>query len=706
MGYAGLGAIIAIVDSGIDSDSPEFAGRISPASADVAGARGIDNPDDDHGTNVALIAAAARDDTGVLGIAWQATILTLRADSPGTCADTSADGGCGFSDSDIAKGIDRAVANGAAVINISLGGSAPNSVVRQAVQRAAAAGVVVIVSAGNDGDSTDVSVDPNNPDPFAAGLVDAGNGNVIIVGSVDAAGVFSDFSNRAGSYAASFISARGEAICCVYKDGVMDIGTNPDGSRYVTLISGTSFSAPQVSGAVALLAQAFPNLTAQEIVQILLTTARDAGDAGVDAIYGAGILDIARAFTPQGTTTIAGSTTAVVTYGDGGGTSTPMGDALIRVTLPTLITDKYDRAFTYDAAAGLQSAAIRPKLAGAVGRSTQDYSAASEKTSLAFTVGEPGAGDRPAPLRLAPEDAQIARVLAARVAMKIAPDAQLAFGFAQGADGLVAQLQGQDRPAFLIAGEGRGDDGFARASDMSVAFRQRLGSWGLTFSADRGQAWLASRQWYSILPQRVEERHSLASIGVAADRRIGPVEAALGLGWLAEGETVLGAWFDGPLGRPGADSLFIDASAAARLGGDWRLGGSFRQGFTRARSNEFVTGGSRLASQAWSLDLSHANLLASGDSIALRVSQPLRVTGGGLSLWLPVSYDYATETAIYGTQQLSLAPQGREVDGEIAWRGPLWGGDAAMSLFYRTDPGHDARLPDDKGVAIKWHRRF
>ena len=55
---------------------------------------------------------------------------------------------------------------------------------------------------------------------------------------------------------------------------------------------------------------------------------------------------------------------------------------------------------------------------------------------------------------------------------------------------------------------------------------------------------------------------------------------------------------------------------------------------------------------------------------------------------------------------LSLAPQGREIDGELAWHGWLFGGDAAASLFYRTDPGHFANLPDDKGVALKWSRRF
>ena len=61
---------------------------------------------------------------------------------------------------------------------------------------------------------------------------------------------------------------------------------------------------------------------------------------------------------------------------------------------------------------------------------------------------------------------------------------------------------------------------------------------------------------------------------------------------------------------------------------------------------------------------------------------------------------------VWTWRSLSLAPQGRELTGEIAWRGSLFAGDAAASLFYRKDPGHYAALPDDKGVALQWSRRF
>jgi hypothetical protein len=114
----------------------------------------------------------------------------------------------------------------------------------------------------------------------------------------------------------------------------------------------------------------------------------------------------------------------------------------------------------------------------------------------------------------------------------------------------------------------------------------------------------------------------------------------------------------------------------------------------------------RLASNAWSLDIARASMLVDGDSLALRLSQPLRVHSGGLNFDLPVAYSYDTLEATRGRRRLSLRPRGRELSTELAWRGPLWSGSGSASLFYRKDPGHYASLPDDRGVAIGWSMEF
>lgn len=227
-GRTGAGQTIAIIDTGIDASSPEFAGRILTASRDVTtGGRSI-QAEDDHGTNVALVAAAARNGSGVLGMAFDASLLVLRADQPGSCSDTGAntdEASCNFLDSDIARGVDAAVTAGARVVNISLGGDdGIGTGLRNAVARAAAAGVVVVVAAGNGGAGDEPGTDPNEPTAFAAQMRAAGGNNVIIVGSVDEANQLSSFSQRAGSQAAWYLGARGERVCCVYENGQIFVG--------------------------------------------------------------------------------------------------------------------------------------------------------------------------------------------------------------------------------------------------------------------------------------------------------------------------------------------------------------------------------------------------------------------------------------------------------------------------------------------------
>jgi hypothetical protein len=327
---------------------------------------------------------------------------------------------------------------------------------------------------------------------------------------------------------------------------------------------------------------------------------------------------------------------------------------------------------------------------------------------MAFTLtsGSHGQSSWIAPLRLSGDDARAARVLAGRVALKLAPDQQIGFAFKERADGLVAQLQGQDRPAFLIAGDARGDSGFAEAGDVAVAYRRQVGPWGITASSEQGRAWLGNFRVEDGQLERSREARGLNAFSVAADRKFGDVHTTVGLTWLDEQRTVLGAYFSDAFGRGGANSLFLDASAGWQLGEKWRLGGAFRQGWTRADRVGLIGAGSNLMSRGWSADITRQGVFGKFDSLGLRISQPLRVEGGGLNLSLPVGYDYGTLATTYGARTLSLSPQGREIDGEVAWHGLLLGGDASASLFYRTDPGHVASLPDDKGVAVKWAKRF
>jgi len=709
-GATGEGEIIAVIDSGIDIDSREFAGRIHPGSRDVAGSRGID-AEDDHGTNVAAVAAAARNDRGILGIAFDAEVLAIRADRPGSCGmDTPQDPtlNCQFADTDIAEGIDLAIRTSASVVNISLGGGPASERVLSAVRRAADAGIVVVVSAGNAGDGSNADIDPDQPDPFARGLLSAGDGNVIIVGSVDSSGRFSEFSNRAGASAPSFITARGERICCVYEDGEVFVETI-GGQQFVTLFSGTSFAAPQVSGAVALLAQAFPNLTGREITEILLDTARDAGAAGIDAVYGTGILDIAAAFRPRGQTILAGTGHALSPADDFAIGSPAMGDALSGASLSTIMTDRYDRAYTLDLGARTRNAAQIQRLRGALALQGIKSATSSEALSLAVTVGEgalAGGLDWARQLRLTPGEAEGARVLAARAAARIGPDMQAGFAFGQGAEVLVAHLQSHERPAFLIAPDAAGEAGVLRTGDLSIATRRTFGEWGVTLSAESGQAWLGERRSAQAPDLDRRERHPTTTLALSLDRQWRGFQTSVSASWLAEDATLLGGYFNPALGVEGADSLFVDARIARDLGAYWRAGGSVRAGSTTPRGGTLIGEGSRIFTNGWSFDLSRRSVFSAADRLGLRVSQPLRVSGGSIRFDLPVGYDYATESAVFGRQNLSLTPDGREVMAELNWGGPIGFAYVAASVLYRSEPSHFVDAPEDIGALVTVHASF
>ena len=124
--------MVAVPDSGIDATHPDLTGRVLGFTpADLLDADG-------HGTHVAGIAAAiTNNDIGVAGVSWGARILPVKV--------LNAAGNGSFAD--VAAGIVWATDHGAQVINLSLGGSSPSSVLEDAVNYAYAKGVTLVAAA-------------------------------------------------------------------------------------------------------------------------------------------------------------------------------------------------------------------------------------------------------------------------------------------------------------------------------------------------------------------------------------------------------------------------------------------------------------------------------------------------------------------------------------------------------------------------------
>lgn len=246
--------IIAIIDSGIKLDHPEFAGRLTPGYDFV---NDNNEPDDDHGhgTHVAGIAGAALGNgIGLAGVCPNCRLMPIKVLNENNVGAWS----------NVAQGILYAVDNGAHIINLSLGATTHLSTLEQAIQYALDHGVIVMAAAGNL--SSDAPFYPAALD----GVIGVGATN-----SSDGRWLRSNF----GSFVD--ITAPGSLIFSTYHD------LNNTYQGY-TFMSGTSMATPFVSGVAGLLLSANPELTAEQVTEAIFAGAEDFGTPGWDPEYGHG----------------------------------------------------------------------------------------------------------------------------------------------------------------------------------------------------------------------------------------------------------------------------------------------------------------------------------------------------------------------------------------------------------------------------------
>jgi subtilisin family serine protease len=305
----GAGIIVGVVDTGIDFNHPEFKGQLWINSAEDLNGNGTFEPwpstetvdgvsgdlngiDDDgngyaddvigydfvdqqiinfgdsrdrdaipfdehgHGTNVSGVIGARNDGAGITGVAYGSKILTLRA------FDATGNG----EDDDFAAAIVYGAMNGARVINLSFGDVYYPVILRDAIAFANSLGCTVVASSGNNGGTS-----THFPSNF---------NEVIAVGSTSQTDKLSQTSTFG-------------SLVDMVAPGVNILTTDRNAS-YATL-SGTSFSAPHVAAAAALLLAQRPSLSPDEVRNILASSADDLGSKGWDFEFGSGRLNVASA---------------------------------------------------------------------------------------------------------------------------------------------------------------------------------------------------------------------------------------------------------------------------------------------------------------------------------------------------------------------------------------------------------------------------
>jgi subtilisin family serine protease len=288
---------IAIVDSGLDCSLPDFAGRLLMEKSFVGGSPCVDT--EGHGTFVAGEIAANLGTTGIVGMDYTAQLLVAKV--------VTADGTIPLQAE--AAAIRWSVDNGARVINLSLGGvrdpanlehDTYSTLEAQAVSYAYSKGAVLVAAVGN-GDEA-----PSQPWPYAS--YPAALPHVIGVSALTRSGNVPDYSNRDPIF--NDLSAPGSSIFSTFpraltalNSGCPDQGYSDCGSDDYRNAEGTSFAAPQVSAAAAMLFAVDPQLTNSQVGFLLERTADDVNATNGcprcgllrDSLSGWGRLDVAKA---------------------------------------------------------------------------------------------------------------------------------------------------------------------------------------------------------------------------------------------------------------------------------------------------------------------------------------------------------------------------------------------------------------------------
>jgi len=267
-------AVIAVIDSGIDLTHPDLSNNrwenpTPGVEGDVNGwdyitDSGVIRDEQGHGTAIAgIIAAEGNNQTGISGVMWHASLMSLRVlDNTGT-------GDVG----NAVEAIDYAVAHGAQVINLSWGTSGSSLTLKDAIERAIRRGVVVVCSAGNNGQNVDAT--PYYPASF-------GSRDLIAVASTDNFDQLTSWSDY------------GRRNVTVAAPGNNILTTQMGGGYW--LVSGTSASAPLVSGVAGLVKSVSPFLNPHNTVKAITNGVRKVASLSGKVSSG-GVVDAAAALT-------------------------------------------------------------------------------------------------------------------------------------------------------------------------------------------------------------------------------------------------------------------------------------------------------------------------------------------------------------------------------------------------------------------------
>ncbi len=596
-----------------------------------------------------------------------------------------------FTTAEIAAGIDYARSRHAHITNISATVYDTYSI-RSAVEAAAAADILTVVAAGNDGKA----------DPIPAPLLDHVSANAaahfLVVGAIDGDDQIVSWSARAGSAMNRYLVARGTSVLAAVADGDDQYGTG----------SGTSFSSPQVAGAAALVKGADPALSMADVAEILPRTADDLGDPGVDTIYGWGKLNPVRALEPVGTLAIPDGTRAASSAIPVSATSLRLGpafgDALGKAApLSNVVAlDEYQRPYRVDVQTAVRSADLDSQLleqmaAVAAGSEQVAVEVSGVRLLGSFQYRAVDAMDHAdAWDDHQPDLLDHSLLLSGRAAdmdwqilSGIAPSSR----FGAGSDPEVQPLQ------WLLA------DGI-RNGYLDLA---GTGSHGLAMGAEfAGGARINAGYFPGRNPRSTEKQTVTAGVAEAIFHA-GRLQLRLLASQVHEQAAVLGSAGSGALST-GQQALTDNVG----ISGQWRLGARtsmiahFQLGRTTVDTQQsgLIRAWSPIVSQAWGVGAVRRGIFRPDDYAGFAYSQPLRVISGSVTVDAPTDRDLHRDL-VREVTRVGVRPSGAERDLQFAYGYGLGNGTRLGASFaYRIEPGHIREADPDLAAMLQVGRRF
>jgi len=550
-------------------------------------------------------------------------------------------------------------------------------------------------------------------------------GHSLAVVATNPQGTIADFSNRCGIAKEFCLAAPGVNITSAAPAFHCEAGAS---QCYITVEeAGTSSAAPFVTGGIGLLAQHFRGqLGNDEIVERILATADRTGVYADAAVYGQGFLDLDAATRPVGEKRML---TGLSLFG----ASSPegqsalylgpaFGDSLVRglASVHVASFDELDAPFfrrlgDYLRPAGFAGSSLGERLR-ALGRDPGgtpwevDGHGLQVRLDVVPATHGGGVSDGPGP---AFAEHAVGGVGVRGAGWWGSPATLASLSVTHDFGGRRLALGYRSRLASQF-GLGPGDLAPGTFTDAGAFANPYLGfarngtSFGLASSLGTGSVRTAAFAATGRHGGR-GDAHGGRIAGALTEYRFGGLADSgllLQAGWMSEANGAVGSRPDGAFGEFHTGTTLTGLSAFRRLSGSWTVLGSAHAGVHRtdSRRRGIVRGISGLWSGAFAVGIVGRDVARSGDRLAFRLSQPLRVETGRAQLrW--VSGRTPDGQVELERADLSLEPSGRQLDLEVAYSRPWAGGRAHMAAIASQDAGHVAG-EGEVSIVARYNRRF